>query len=147
MAMEMDERDQRIAAALEADAWLTYAALGQRVHLSASAVQRRVERMIADGIILGARAEIAPTARGRPLRLFALVELRDESASSLDAFAKKLAKEPDVIEAHYVAGPSDVIIVLQCASMEEYAAFAAKHLNGSPLVRRYKTLTSLRTFR
>ena len=41
----LDARDRQIVSLLQGDAWLTYVELAARVHLSASAVQRRVERM------------------------------------------------------------------------------------------------------
>lgn len=126
------------------DAWLSYVDLGASVNLSASAVQRRVERLIEDGIITGARAEVSPQALGKPLRLYVLVELQDESKTALAKFSKRIAAWPDLVEAHYVTGTSDIVLVLQASDMEAYAAFADEHLNGDANVRRYKTLTSLR---
>ena len=143
--MVLDERDQGIIAALAGDAWLSYVDLGARVNLSPSAVQRRVERLVSEGVIKGARATIAPAALGRPLRLYVLIELVDESKAALNAFTKRLSGTQDIAEAHYVAGGADIVLVLQTADMERYAAFADEHLNGNPNVRRYKTLTSLRT--
>lgn len=143
--MPLDERDQRIVDALAEDAWLSYVELGQRVNLSASAAQRRVEKLIAGGVILGARARIAPHASGRPLRLYVLVQLRDESKALIGGFVRRLSGREDLVEAHYVAGSADIILVLQTASMESYAAFAEQHLNSNPHVRRYETLTSLRS--
>lgn len=140
----MDDRDRRILAALEKDAWLTYAEIGDLVSLSPSAAQRRVERLIADGSIMGARVVLSPDALGRPLRLYVLVELNDESRATIAGFARRLASVPDIIEAYYVAGGADVVIVMQSADMTIYADFAAKHLNGNPSVRRYKTLTAMR---
>jgi DNA-binding Lrp family transcriptional regulator len=61
MAGPRDNRDRQLLDLLKADAWLTYAALGERVNLSASAVQRRVERLIADGTLRGARSICWPT--------------------------------------------------------------------------------------
>ncbi len=144
--MSLDDRDRAILAALAQDAWLTYGELGARVNLSASAVQRRVERLRAEGVITGAKANIAPEALGRPLRIFVLVELREESSAALASLAKRLAKESCVVETHYLAGPYDILIALQMRDMSNYADFAEKHLNANSNVRRYKTLTSLRTF-
>ncbi len=141
----LDSLDRRIVDALAEDAWLTYAALSDRVGLSASAVQRRVERLIAGGVLRGAKAIVDPQSLGRPLRLYVLVELRDESSAALRAFAKRLATTPGIVEAHYLAGDADIVVVLQMANMEEYATFAEQLLNGNPNVRRYTTLTSLRT--
>lgn len=55
----MDDRDRRILEELKADAWVSYAALAERVHLSASAVQCRVEKLIAGGVLQGAHARVA----------------------------------------------------------------------------------------
>lgn len=142
--MRLDERDEKLVAALARDAWLSYGELGRAVNLSASAVQRRVEKLISAGVIQGARACIAPEALGKPLRLYVLVELTEESKSAIAAFTKRLSGSRDVEEAHYVAGVFDVIVVIQTASMAGFADFAETHLNGNALVRRYKTLTSLR---
>lgn len=143
--MDLDDRDQRIVAALTKDAWLSYVDLGAVANLSPSAVQRRVERLIKAGVIAGARAVVAPAAVGKPLRIYVLVELADEGRRTIKAFAAKIADWPDVVEAYYVAGAADIVIVLQTADMERYAAFADEHLNGDARVRRYKTLTSLRS--
>jgi Lrp/AsnC family leucine-responsive transcriptional regulator len=141
---QIDRRDRQILDALEADAWLTYAALAQRVHLSASAVQRRVERLMRDGLLLGARARLAPDATRRPVHIFVLVEIKDEATSTLRAFTKTLAKFPDVVEANYVTGSADIVLRVQTATMDTYADFAARLLNDNPVVRRYQTLAVLR---
>lgn len=142
--MRLDERDAKLVAALAEDAWLSYGELGRVVNLSASAVQRRVEKLIAAGVIEGAHAKIAPDALGKPVRLYVLVELTEESKSAINAFTRRLAACRDVEEAHYVAGVFDIIVVIQTASMAGFADFAESHLNTNALVRRYKTLTSLR---
>lgn len=143
-APTLDARDRQIMAALEADAWLSYADLAKRIHLSASATQRRVERLIAGGMILGARARLAPEATRRPVRAFVLIEMKDETTPALRTFAKSLAKHPDIVEAHYVTGSVDVVLTVQTETMDSYAALTAKLLNDNPAVRRYQTLAVLR---
>jgi len=141
----LDDRDRHILELLQADAWLTYADLAQRVHLSASAVQRRVERLLQRGVILGARIRLAADAMPtRPLTILLLVELRDDSAATLRRFAGMLAGSASVVEAHYVTGEADVAMKLRVNDMKEYDRFVEHHINGSPMVRRFKTLASLR---
>ncbi len=140
----LDARDRTLVEALRKDAWQSYAALAELVHLSASAVQRRVERLIDAGIIQGATARIGHEALGQGLLLYVLVELRDEGSATLNGFARKLAACSEVAEAHYVTGSFDVVVVVRAVTMADYAAFAARVLNDSPLIRRYRTLTTLR---
>lgn len=49
----VDETDERILGVLAEDARATYAEIGAQVNLSAPAVKRRVDRMLADGVIRG----------------------------------------------------------------------------------------------
>ena len=48
----MDETDKVIVALLRENARRSYQNIGQRVHLSAPAIKRRVDRLEADGVIL-----------------------------------------------------------------------------------------------
>lgn len=141
----LDERDEKIIALLRADAWLSYAEISRRVHLSASAVQRRVERLIASGIILGAEARVAPeAAKGRGLPLYVLVELADDRAQTVQQFSARMSRIKAVVQSHYVTGEADVVLTMEVADIGEYGAFVDRHLNNSRLVRRFKTLTSIR---
>ena len=128
---------------LKADAWLTYAALGERVNLSASAVQRRVERLIADGTLRGARADVAAEPHAG-LTVYLLAELADDSASTIRHVAKTICRVPEVHDAHYVTGETDLILKLELVDMAHYDRFVAAHLNSQPAIRRFKTLASLR---
>ncbi|HEY3812523.1 MAG TPA: Lrp/AsnC family transcriptional regulator [Caulobacteraceae bacterium] len=144
MPTDLDDRDHRILALLQADAWLSYAALSEAVNLSPSAVQRRVERMIAAGVIVGARAEVTLTQAEPPVIVFVLAELKSESREALSAFSTQIAANGAVVEAWYTAGESDVVLKLHLPDMAAYDRFV-DHLNASGLVRRFKTLTVLRT--
>lgn len=145
MAIPLDDRDHRILALLRADAWLSYAAMSRKVHLSASAVQRRVERLIASGVILGARAEVAAPEAQAPLTLFLLAELVEESRAALKRFSNRVARHPAVVEAHYVAGEADILLKLRLPDMAAYDRFVETYINASTSVRRFKTLTALRS--
>jgi DNA-binding Lrp family transcriptional regulator len=145
MTLALDDRDRQILALLRADAWLSYAAVSRKVNLSASAVQRRVERMIASGVILGARAEVAVEDGEAPLTLFVLAELEEESRAALNRFSKRVADHPAVVEAHYVAGEADVLLKLRLQDMAAYDRFIETCINASALVRRFKTFTALRS--
>lgn len=140
----MDDRDRRLLALLQDDAWLSYAELARRVHLSASAVQRRVERLRRDGVLLGAHASIALPGDQNRVRVYALVELIDDRSATVARFRRQVAREDAVIEAHYVTGEVDVLLALDLPDVAAYDAFVRRHFGGSNVVRRFKSLTSLR---
>jgi Lrp/AsnC family leucine-responsive transcriptional regulator len=137
----VDDRDRRILEALRADAWLSYVELAARVHLSASAVQRRVEKLIAAGVIQGAHARIADS---RDTLIYLLVELRDDARATLRGFTDSMRASKLIESAHYVAGEADVVLALRVTDVPEYARFVDERLNADPRVRRFRTLTSLR---
>jgi DNA-binding Lrp family transcriptional regulator len=138
-----DERDRQILRLLQADAWLTYAALAQQVNLSASAVQRRVERLIADGVLLGAHAEVAEEASGE-LSVYLLAELVDDSAQTIRKFAQAIRGAAEVREARYVTGEADVVLKLQVSDMRAYDRFVSSYVNDGSVVRLFKTFAALR---
>ena len=143
----MDERDRQILALLREDAWLSYVQLARQVHLSASAVQRRVERMKREGVLLGASARVAMDSEGRRLRVYALVELVDDRDATVSRFRRQIDRNGAVVEAHYVTGEADVVLTLEVADIGAYDAFVRRHFGDSPLVKRFKTLTSLRALK
>jgi DNA-binding Lrp family transcriptional regulator len=147
MARALDDRDRRILALLQADAWLTYPALGDQVNLSASAAQRRVERMIRDGVILGARAQIAAIAPMKRVVVYLLAELADESTATIEQLSTALSAVPEVVEAYYVVGEADVALRLEFADIGAYDLFLERHVNRSPAIARFKTLVVLRTLK
>lgn len=144
---KLDERDRQIIGLLQGDAWLTYAALAERIHLSASAVQRRVERLIERGVLTGAQAIVAEPQPTTGLTLFMLVELVDDASATIRQFSDQLRNAPEVLECHYVAGESDFLLKLKVADVAAYSAFVEKFINSSRQARRFKTLTSLRAMK
>jgi hypothetical protein len=64
----LDAYDTRILAELQADARLTMAELGRRVHLSQPAVTERVRKLEAAGVITGYRATVNLGALGYGIR-------------------------------------------------------------------------------
>ena len=142
MLAGMDDRDYRILDELRADAWLSYAALADRVHLSASAVQRRVEKLIAARVLLGAHARIADD---RETLIYVLVELRDDTRATVRGFGESMRTSPLVDAAHYVTGDVDVLLTIRLAGVPEYTAFVEQRRSGNPRVRRFRTLTRIGT--
>ena len=143
MSPRLDDRDRQILTLLRRDAWLTYAALAERVHLSASAVQRRVERLIGLGVLLGAQARIADD-RDETLTVYLLAELADDSAQTIKRFTNAISSATEVREAHYVTGEADVVLRLSVQDMAHYDRFVAAYVNAGGSVRRFKTLVALR---
>ena len=103
--IELDAFDARILAELQADARLTMAELGRRVHLSQPAVSERVRKLENAGIITGYRATVSPTALGYGIRAVVRV-----GRSEFDRVLRAINDTPEVTRAHNVTGEDSWIL-------------------------------------
>ena len=79
--MRLDEIDQQIVASLVQDSRESYAAIGQKVGLSAPAVKRRVDVLQQTGAIKRFTAELDPSVMGWNIQAF--VELHADADSRI----------------------------------------------------------------
>ncbi len=104
----MDETDRDIVALLRENARRSYQDIGRRVHLSAPAVKRRVDRLEQEGVILGYTAVVDPRAFGWHAEAF--VDLYCEGRMPGEAIKKAVEREPGVVSAHTVAGEASALL-------------------------------------
>lgn len=112
---ELDLMDARILEILQADARLTLAEIGRRIHLSQPAVAERVRRMEAAGIITGYHARVNPEALGYGITAF----VRIASQTSDSPILKITEEVPEVVECHSITGEDCVIVKVVAASVRE----------------------------
>jgi Lrp/AsnC family leucine-responsive transcriptional regulator len=108
MCAMLDERDLDILAALQDDARATYADVGQRVGLSASAVHDRVRKLEHAGVIRGYRAVVDPEALG--LSVTALIAATPLDPQQPDDLPERIAELPQVEDCYSVAGEASYIL-------------------------------------
>ena len=97
--MPLDSYDTRILAELQADARLTLAELGRRVHLSQPAVAERVRKLEAAGVITGYRATVNLSALGYGIRALIRVGRADYAR-----MAQLIETTAEVVNAWNVTG-------------------------------------------
>jgi DNA-binding Lrp family transcriptional regulator len=116
--MAFDDLDRRIVAALVDDARATYAEVGSIVGLSAPAVKRRVDRLLASGAITGFAAQVDPTALGWTTEAY--VELFCRGRTSPGDIGAAVAKHPEVIDACTVTGEADALLHIRAADVRHF---------------------------
>jgi Lrp/AsnC family leucine-responsive transcriptional regulator len=109
-----DPIDLRIAAALVADGRSTLKTLGEITGLSVSAVQSRVRRLEADGVIRGYTALVDAEAIGLPLA--ALIAITPLDPAQPDDAPERLAGLPEIEACHSVAGDDAYVLFVRVAS-------------------------------
>lgn len=104
----LDERDLRIISILQREARATYADVGTRVGLSASAVHDRVRKLEQSGVISGYRAMVDPAALG--LFVTALIAATPLDPAQPDDLPERVASFPEVEDCYSVAGEANYIL-------------------------------------
>src|SRR5512147_2456980 len=107
----MDEIDRTILDQLQADSTRTYAEIGAAAGLSASAVNDRLKRLKAEGVIRRLTADIDPAAIGLALLAFVLVAVND--APGEGRFRDAMRQAPEVLECHHLTGEFSYLLKLR----------------------------------
>jgi DNA-binding Lrp family transcriptional regulator len=104
----MDSLDYGIIDLLRLNARAGYGDIGDVVGLSASAVKRRVDRLVADGVIRGFTIKVDPAVDG--LATEAYVELFCRGTVAPEELRRILSAVPEVQDAATVTGDADAIV-------------------------------------
>lgn len=115
--MPIDDLDHRIIDELRVDGRASFADLGLRVGLSASAVKRRVDRLVATGVIRGFGVRLDPDVDGQKIESY--VELFCRGTVAPHELTRILGAIPNVVEALTVTGQADAIVRLRAATMPD----------------------------
>ena len=106
-----EELNRKIVSALQAEGRVSHAELAERLQVSRPTLLDRVRRLEAEGVISGYAARVLPEAVGKPCVAFVAVRYRANNDEALERrFYKALEAEPDILEAHTVAGEDCLLL-------------------------------------
>lgn len=142
---DLDAMDRRILMVLQRQGRVTNAELSEKVNLSPSACHRRVQRLETDGVIKNYVALLDPRKLGRMAVVFVEITLQGQADDILDAFEKQVARVPDVLECHLMAGSADYILKVLARDTEDFARIHRQHLSRLPGVAQMQSSFALRT--
>jgi Lrp/AsnC family transcriptional regulator, leucine-responsive regulatory protein len=142
---EIDATDKRILNILQANARVTNAELSELVNLSPSACHRRVQRLEEEGVISGFVAILDARKMGRPTLVYVEITLQGQADEALDAFERAVAKVPDLLECHLMAGVADYLLKIVVADTDDYARLHRQYLSRLPHVAKMQSSFALRT--
>lgn len=126
--IDLDRTDLQILAELQRDGRLTNAELAERVHLSASACLRRVQRLEREGVIAGYRAEVDPERLGLGLQAFVRVQLSRHDADAITAFGAFVNGWDEVVACHALTGDMDYLLQIVVQDLEHFSHFLLDRL-------------------
>ncbi|PZS26193.1 MAG: AsnC family transcriptional regulator [Pseudonocardiales bacterium] len=106
MTRHVDSLDVNLISLLTAEPRLGVLECSRRLGVARGTVQARLDRLVARGVIGGFGPEIDPAALGYRVTAFATLEIAQ--GRGLDV-AAHLAEIPEVLEAHTITGPGDLL--------------------------------------
>lgn len=143
--VDLDATDRAILALLQANGRMTNADLALAVHLSPSAVLRRVRRLEESGVIAKYVMLVDPAAIGRPTSVFVEMTLSSQHEDVLDEFEAKIVQIPEVMSCHLMAGTADYLVHVVCADVADYERIHRSELAQLPGLAQLHSSFAIRT--
>jgi Lrp/AsnC family leucine-responsive transcriptional regulator len=141
----LDSIDRKLLVALQKRGRMSNADLSEKVNLSPSACHRRVQRLEADGYIRDYVALLDARKIGVPTTVFVEITLQGQADEVLEAFEKSVARIPDVLECHLMAGSADYLLKVVAEDTEDFARIHRQYLARLPGVGQMQSSFALRT--
>jgi Lrp/AsnC family leucine-responsive transcriptional regulator len=135
----LDRYDISLLAALQSNAHATNQQVGDTVHLSASQVSRRIQRLEAAGLISRYVALLNPDRLGLGVRAITYVTLARHGDEEGTSFERDILDIPEVVECFAVTGESDYILKIFAANLSDLSESVLKRLT------RLKGVSSIRS--
>jgi len=139
----MDKTDKKILSLLQENARITNAEIARQVGMVPSGVQERIRKLEDKGYIL----DYATHLRSDPLNLgllaFVFVKT-NEPPGGLNT-AEELAKLPEILEVHHVAGEDCYLLKLRHSNNKALADFLREKLGPIPTITSTRTIIVLDT--
>jgi len=104
----VDNLDYGIIDLLRLNARAGYGDIGEKIGLSASAVKRRVDKLVYDGVIRAFTIQVDPAVDGMGTEAY--VELFCRGTVAPDELKRILSGVPEVVDAGTVTGSADAIV-------------------------------------
>lgn len=131
----MDDTDRRLIALLRENARLPIASLAQHLGVSRGTVQNRLDRLLAEGQVLGFTVRLRETQPPSAVRAVTLIQ---EQARNSNTVIRALRQIPEARAIHTTNGRWDLMVEMAAESL-------AALDNALTLIRRIDGVTSTET--
>ena len=136
----LDDFDLALLNHAQRDDARTADSLARDVPLSPSAIARRLRRLRADGWLVRTIALLSPRLTARRLRALVLAQLAEHAdKGGKQALLDRIGATPAIQFCYEIAGAYDLVLLFDCADMQEFTNLAESVLVADPTVRRYET--------
>lgn len=135
----LDDQDKALLRLLQINNRLTADQLGEKVSLSASAVQRRLKRLRDEKIIEADVSIVSPKAAGAGNTCVVDVVLEVGNSKAIEKFKNAITKCSEVMHCYYVTGTYDFVLIVNTRDMQHFEQFSTRNLMENPNVKHFYT--------
>lgn len=145
--MELDGFDKKILKLLQLNNKISQRELATQVNLSASAVNRRIAALEADGFIKGNIAIIDNKKIGKSITLIVEVRIKNKQTLAMDHHKSSFLSNPAIQQVYIVTGDFDFLLIMTVADMSEYEIISEKLLFNDENIQGFKTMVTLQNIK
>ena len=139
----LDAKDRRILHLVQRDGTLAQSEIARKVGLSTAAVNERLRKLGASGVIRRWAAIVEPAAVGAGVTAF--VEVFMEHPRFEAGFLKRVLSLDEVLECHHVTGEFSLLLKVRVADMASLQELLLEQLGSHEGVRQTRTVMALST--
>ncbi len=136
---ELDSFDLGILRIIQKDNYTPQKEIGERIGLSAAAVQRRIKKMTEAGVISSNVAIIDHEHIGKFVTLIVEVVMERDKLSDIEEAKEIFRNSPEVQQCYYVTGNADFMLVIIVPSMHDYELVTHRLFFNNPNIKNFKT--------
>ena len=145
--MKIDLFDRKILSLMQKNCRISVRVLSESVGLSASATQRRVNRLREIGAIEREVAIVNQSIIDTEIILIVDISLSGESYQQSQEFRKNLSEHENVKHCYFVTGQKDYVVIFSARTMESYEQFMVDYLFDNPIVHNFSSRTVIKTLK
>ena len=136
----LDRFDLALLNEIQRDDSRTAESLARAVALSPSALARRLRRLRSEGWIARTIALLSPRLTERRLRALVLIQLSEHAdLKGKAALRDRLLAAEQIQFCYEITGPHDLVLLVDCESMNAFNELADSVFSADATVRRYET--------
>lgn len=143
----LDQFDTAILKILQKDNLTPQRDIGEKIGLSAAAVQRRIKRMRESGIIKADVSVIDINKIHHCVTLVVEVFMESEKIELLDHAKAIFTATQEVQQCYFVTGDSDFILIIVVPSMKDYEVLTRKIFYSNKNINHFRTMVTMDTLK
>ena len=140
---KLDRHELKIIKQLSVNGRMPVTTLAQRVGISKTPCQTRLNRLLSQGFILGFKAIINPKKLALQHIAFVQVTLKTTTKQALFEFNKAIKQIPEIEQCHMIASSFDYLLKVRTKDIDSYRGVLTDSISSLPYIDSTSTHISL----